>query len=41
MHYFGKLEGRDLINEAVEYIYLLNLQALVSKDQNLRLDYGL
>ena len=26
MHYLGKVEGRDMINEIVEYIYLLNLQ---------------
>lgn len=26
-HYLRKVEGRDLINEVVEYIYLLNLQA--------------
>lgn len=29
MHYLRKSEGRDLVNEVVEYIYLLNLQALV------------
>lgn len=27
MNYLRKVEGRDLINEVVEYIYLLNLQA--------------
>lgn len=27
MHYLRKAEGRDMINEIVEYIYLLNLQA--------------
>lgn len=27
MHYLRKVEGREMINEIVEYIYLLNLHA--------------
>lgn len=29
MQYLRKTEGRDLVNDVVEYIYLLHLQALV------------
>lgn len=29
MYYLRKTEGRDLVNEAVDHVYLLNLQASV------------
>lgn len=40
MHYLRQTEGRNLVNEIREYIYLLNLQAWVqSKIWDRTMDY--